>query len=225
LDLNNIEKEEGCSSLNESMEMGKLSGHSLHLIILVHGFQGNCHDMRLIKHTISSINPGCILLPSCSNQEDTECDLTEMGKRLANEVKAFIKDWNEGSVFNRISFIGHSIGGLIIRASLQFLSEYSNKMWMYISLSSPHLGYIYSNSKIIGAGIWLLKTWKKSLCLEQLSLSDSKDLKECCLYKLSDIEGLNWFSHVFLVSSYQDSYAPYESTRIQLCDQAFTESQ
>lgn len=224
-DLHSINSDGDLSLLIKSYDNFNNSKLSLHLIILVHGFQGNSHDLRLIKNTISLISPGSILLPSCSNQDDTECDLIEMGKKLANEVKNFLKDWNEGSVFNRISFIGHSIGGLIIRASLPFLAEYSNKMWMYMSLSSPHLGYIYSNSKLVDAGIWLLKTWKKSKSLQQLSLTDSKDLKECCVFKLSTMEGLNWFHHVFLLSSHQDMYAPYESTRIQLCDQAFTDNQ
>ena len=129
-DLNSINDDADLSLLNNSFDNFQKSKRSLHLIILVHGFQGNSHDLRLIKNTISLISPGSILLPSCSNQEDTECDIIEMGKKLANEVKNFLKDWNEGSVFNRISFIGHSIGGLIIRASLPFLAEYSGKMWM-----------------------------------------------------------------------------------------------
>jgi hypothetical protein len=140
-------------------------------------------------------------------------------------VKVYIKEWSEGMIFKKISFIGHSIGGLIIRACLPHLKEFSNRLWMYISLSSPHLGYIYSTSKLIDAGIWILKTWKKSKSLEQLSLSDCKNLQETCIYKLSEFEGLNWFNHVFLVSSHQDHYAPYESTRIQLCKKSLDEDQ
>lgn len=51
---------------------------SLHLFILVHGFQGNSYDMRLIKNNISLINPSCVFLCSTSNQEDTECDIETM---------------------------------------------------------------------------------------------------------------------------------------------------
>jgi hypothetical protein len=217
LDLITLEND---STYEDRGENARLSKLSLHLIILVHGFQGNSYDMRMIKNTISLINPGCVLLPSSSNQDDTECDISEMGKKLANEVKNFLKDWNEGSIFKKISFIGHSIGGLIIRASLPHLSEYSDKMWMYMSLSSPHLGYMYSTSTLIDAGIWVLKTWKKSKSLEQLSLSDAKELKDTLIYKLSSFEGLNWFNYIYLVSSHQDHYAPYESTRIQLCSKA-----
>ena len=49
------------------------------------------------------------------------------------------------------------MGGLIIRAALPYLENFSNKMHMYISFSSPHLGYMYNSSKIIDAGMWFLK--------------------------------------------------------------------
>jgi hypothetical protein len=97
-------------------------------------------------------------------------------------------------------------------------------MWLYMSLSSPHLGYIYSTSKLFDAGMWILKKWKKSKSLEQLSLTDTVNLNESCLYKLSESTGLNWFKHVYLVSSHQDSYAPFESTRMQFCSKALEES-
>ena len=54
---------------------------------------------------------------------------------------------------NRISFIGHSLGGLIIRAALPHLSEYQNNMYSFLTLSSPHLGYLYNTSSIIDTGI------------------------------------------------------------------------
>lgn len=69
-----------------------------------------------------------------------------MGKNLASEVSMFISDWCPGSCLGRISFIGHSLGGLIIRAALPHLEEYANKMFTFMTFSSPHLGYIFSNS-------------------------------------------------------------------------------
>lgn len=93
-----------------------------------------------------------------------------------------------------------------------------------MSLSSPHLGYMYSSSKLIDAGLWILKKWKKSKSLEQLSLTDNSNLMESCLYKLSEFPGLNWFRHIYLISSHQDLYAPFESTRIQFCAKSLDES-
>lgn len=49
--------------------------------------------------------------------------------------------------------MGHSLGGVIIRAALPYLTEFSTKMHSFITFSSPHLGYMYNNSKIIDAGL------------------------------------------------------------------------
>lgn len=188
----------------------------LHLIVLVHGFQGNSNDMRLIKNEIALLNSSCVFLSSVANQDDTEIDFFEMGKKLAKEIKSYIKEWTDGLIFKKLSFIGHSIGGVIIRSALPHLEEYKSKFWLYISLSSPHMGYAFSESKIINAGMWVLKKWKGSKSLEQLMLDDNKNFRETCLFKISEYEGLNWFNYVYFLSSHQDSYAPYESTRIQL---------
>jgi len=208
-------------SFDDSQEIA-LKGNikALHLVVLVHGFQGNSFDMRLIKYNLSLLNSTLVFLSSTANQDDTETDFLTMGKRLANEVKNFIKEWNDGVMIKRISFIGHSIGGIIIRACLPHLKEFSNKMFLYCSLSSPHLGYMYSSSTLIDAGMWVLKKLKQCKSLDQLSLSDSKDLYESGLYKLSESIGFEWFEHIYLVSGHQDYYAPFESTRIQLCNKS-----
>ena len=187
----------------------------LHLIVLVHGFEGNSNDMRILKNEIGLINPSIVFLPSAANQDDTSADIIQMGKKLASEVKSYIKEWNNGLIFSKISFIGHSIGGVIIRAALPNLEEFKDKFWFYISLSSPHLGYVYSDSTLIKTGIWVLNRWKGSKSLEQFMQNDNSDLNETCLYKLSEYNGLNWFKYVYFLSSHQDNYSPYESSRIQ----------
>ena len=58
-----------------------------------------------------------------------------------------------------MSFIGHSMGGLIIRGGLQYLSAYYSKFWTYVSLSSPHLGYLAHDSQLVNAGLWYLNKW------------------------------------------------------------------
>jgi triacylglycerol esterase/lipase EstA (alpha/beta hydrolase family) len=66
---------------------------------------------------------------------------------------------------SKISFIGHSLGGLIIRSALMFLEEIKEKLFTYMTLSSPHLGYFYGGSKLVSTGMWFLKKWKKSVIL------------------------------------------------------------
>lgn len=90
-------------------------------------------------------------------------------------------------------------------------------MYTYISFSSPHLGLLYNTSSLIDAGIWFLNKMKNSLCLKQLSLEDAEHLKDTALYKLSEMPGLKWFKHVMLFGSKQDSYSPFESSRMEVC--------
>ena len=207
LGINNIKS---LKSYKNNQKLG------LHLIILVHGFEGNSNDMRIIKNEIALINPSIVFLSSISNQDDTGNDLFQMGKNLASEVEKYIKEWDNGLIFKKISFIGHSIGGVIIRSALPYLKEYKEKLYLYISLSSPHLGYAFSDSKLIKTGMWFLNRWKGSKSLQQLLQNDNENLQETCLYKISEFEGLNWFNYVYLLSSHQDNYSPYESSRIEI---------
>ena len=51
-------------------------------------------------------------------------------------------------------------------------------------------------------------------------MDDTKNSEDSCLFKLSQYDGLEWFKHLVLVSSYQDQYAPFDSARIQICKEA-----
>lgn len=158
----------------------------MHLIVFCHGFQGNAFDMRYVKNNISLLHKNTLFLCASSNEEMTDGNIEDMGIRFADEVRTFIKEYCPGSELGRLSFIGHSLGGLIIRAGLPYLEEFKDAMHLYMSFSSPHLGYMYNSSKIIDAGLWLLKKWKKSQSLVQLSMTDSKKLEDTFLYKLSE---------------------------------------
>lgn len=42
-----------------------------------------------------------------------------------------------------------------------------------MSFSSPHLGYGVNTSSVVEAGMWVLQKMKASICLKQLSMTDS----------------------------------------------------
>jgi len=142
-------------------------------------------------------------------------NIEDQGMKLANEVNSYIESYFELDEIKRISFIGHSLGGVIIRASLAYLDQLKDKFYTYMSLSSPHLGYLYSPKFLVSAGMWVLKKWKKSEALKELSMTDCTNLEDSYIYKLSKISKLEWFKNIVLVSSYQDSYVAFESARIQ----------
>lgn len=202
---------------NESIPAAPRQYRGLHLFVLVHGFQGNSFDMRLMKNNLALIFPDAIFLMSNVNEDNTEGDMSEMGIRLAQEVVNFISDWCPGSALGRLSFIAYSIGGLILRAALPLLKEYKDKMFTFLSYSTPHLGYMDQQSPLFNAVVWSLKKWRKIRCLDQLTMTDTSDAKESFLYKLSSSSGLEHFKWVVVVSSKQDNYAPYKSSRVEVC--------
>jgi len=147
---------------------------------------GSQHDMKLLKNHLSLVYPSSFFLCSRWNEDRTNGDIEEMGVNLAKELQSFISEiFTQGNKLGKISFIGYSLGGVIIRAAMPHLSEYKDKMHTFISLSSPHLGYMYNSSKIVNAGLWILKQYNKSICLNQLHLSDSGNLKCCYLSELA----------------------------------------
>lgn len=75
-----------------------------------------------------------------------------MGKRLSDEVKDYISEHCQHNTLGRLSFFGHSLGGLKIRAALPHLEEFADKMHTFVSFSSPHLGLLYNSSSLIDAG-------------------------------------------------------------------------
>eukprot|EP00922_Rhytidocystis_sp_ex-Travisia-forbesii_P018394 GHVS01027321.1.p1 GENE.GHVS01027321.1~~GHVS01027321.1.p1 ORF type:complete len:1144 (-),score=209.02 GHVS01027321.1:157-3588(-) len=191
-------------------------GPGVHLFVLVHGFQGSSFDMRLVRNTLCTLYTEAVVVCSCGNQETTEGDIAEMGLRLAEEVLEFASEWCPNGTVDKLSFIAHSLGGLIVRAAMKHLGLFSDRLFSFITFSSPHLGYAHNANKLVDAGIWVLKKWRKSVCLQQLTMSDHKDPKQTLLYALSLSSELHKFQNICLVSSYQDQYAPFDSARIEL---------
>lgn len=183
---------------------------SYHLFILVHGFQAGPHDMREIKNEIAMVVPNAVFFTSQANAgKKTRDNIELVGKRLAIEVQDYLEEeaQEDQLEFTRISFIGHSMGGIFIRAALPRLEKYRPLFYSYCSLSSPHLGYSFHKSAIITTGIWFMQKFTDCMSLKQMQMRDYEDPKKCYLYRLSFQPGLAWFKNVFLFSSVQDNWA------------------
>ncbi|XP_013420772.1 protein FAM135A isoform X2 [Lingula anatina] len=198
----------------------------LHLIICVHGLDGNSADLRLVRTYLEMALPGARLdfLMSERNQPDTFADFEVMTDRLVQEILYYLQMFSINP--KRISFVGHSLGNLIIRSALSRpeLSHLLPKLHTLLSLSGPHLGSLYGNSGLVNMGMWFMQKLKKSGSLLQLALKDHSDIRQTFLYKLSKKPGLQYFKNVLLVGSLQDRYVPYHSSRIELCKPAVRDS-
>ncbi|XP_054446081.1 protein FAM135B [Pteronotus mesoamericanus] len=194
----------------------------IHLVVCVHGLDGNSADLRLVRTFIELGLPGGKLdfLMSEKNQMDTFADFDTMTDRLLDEIIQHIQLYNLS--ISRLSFIGHSLGNIIIRSVLTRprFRYYLNKLHTFLSLSGPHLGTLYNNSTLVSTGLWLMQKLKKSGSLLQLTFRDNADLRKCFLYQLSQKTGLQYFKNVVLVASPQDRYVPFHSARIEMCKMA-----
>ncbi|RDX87497.1 hypothetical protein CR513_31023, partial [Mucuna pruriens] len=190
----------------------------LKIVVFVHGFQaclGHHLDLRLVRNQWLLIDPKVEFLMSEANEDKTFGDFREMGHRLAEEVISFLKSkmdkasryGNLGDI--RISFVGHSIGNLIIRTAIadSIMEPFLSHLHTYLSVSGPHLGYLYSSNSLFNSGLWFLKKLKGTQCIHQLTFTDDPDFQNTFLYKLC-----------------KDGYVPYHSARIELCQAASRDS-
>ncbi|XP_057958995.1 uncharacterized protein LOC131151678 isoform X1 [Malania oleifera] len=201
------------------------SGRVLRIVVFVHGFQGHHLDLRLVRNQWLLIDPKAEFLMSEVNEDKTSGDFREMGLRLAQEVTSFVRKKMDKSSRSgvlrsiKISFVGHSIGNIIIRTALaeSIMEPYLRYLHTYVSISGPHLGYLYSSNILFNSGLWLLKKLKGTQCIHQLTLTDDPDIQNTFFYKLCKQKTLESFRNVILLSSPQDGYVPYHSARIELC--------
>lgn len=195
---------------------------SFHLVVCVHGLDGNSADLRLIKTYLEMGLPGAGLqfLMSEINQSDTFLSFEDMTKKLVNEIMYHVKTCYLN--IGKISFIGHSLGCILIRSAIQKpeLASLATKFHTFLSLSGPHLGTMYNNSGLVNAGMWMMQKWKKSGSLQQLALKDTTDIRSSFMYKLAERSNLQLFKHVLLAGSSRDKYVPIHSARVELCKTA-----
>ncbi|XP_062027272.1 uncharacterized protein LOC133743376 [Rosa rugosa] len=225
----------GLQSVYGSESVNKQSGYSsskkgrvLKIVVFVHGFQGHHLDLRLIRNQWLLVDPKAEFLMSEANEDKTSSDFREMGQRLAQEVITFLKKKMDkasrsGSLADiKLSFVGHSIGNVIIRTALTeaMMEPYLRFLHVYVSISGPHLGYLYSSNSLFNSGLWLLKKLKNTQCIHQLTFTDDPDLQNTFFYQLCKKKTLENFKHIILLSSPQDGYVPYHSARIDMCQAA-----
>ncbi|MBA0693519.1 hypothetical protein Goari_003889, partial [Gossypium aridum] len=179
------------------------SGRDLKIVIFVHGFQasffsptlvswGHHLDLRLVRNQWLLIDPKIEFLMSEVNEEKTSGDFREMGLRLAHEVISFVKKKMDKASRSghlrdiKLSFVGHSIGNVIIRTALaeSAMEPYLRFLHTFVSLSGPHLGYLYSSNSLFNSGLWLLKKLKGTQCIHQLTFADDPDIRNTFFYKL-----------------------------------------
>jgi len=190
-----------------------------HLFVLVHGLEptGKSDDMYYIRQQLEMKYAPDEILDSIANENDVFIDIGVMGQNLAEEVVNYIKSKTGIKVFNKISFIGHGLGCVIIRSCVETttMQPYLQYFYTFLSISGSHLGIKTASRYSMISGVWIFKEAQGSKCLDQLLLRDADDIVETFLYKLSLGKGLSFFSNILLVSSAQDYSVPFYSARVE----------
>ncbi|KAI3754614.1 hypothetical protein L1987_54401 [Smallanthus sonchifolius] len=93
-----------------------------HLVIMVNGIIGSAADWRYAAKQFVKRLPNKVIVhcSDCNSSTLTFDGVDRMGERLAEEVLTVVKKWPEAS---KISFIAHSLGGLVARYAIGRLYE------------------------------------------------------------------------------------------------------
>lgn len=75
----------------------------------------------------------------------------------------------------------------VLCATESIMEPYLRFLHTYVSVSGPHLGYLYSSNSLFNSGMWLLKKFKGTQCIHQLTFTDDPDLQNTFLYKLCEV--------------------------------------
>ncbi|KAL3643207.1 hypothetical protein CASFOL_014022 [Castilleja foliolosa] len=112
-----------------------------HLVIMVNGIIGSAADWRYAAEQFVKKLPDKVIVhrSECNPSRLTFDGVDKMGERLAEEVMDVIRRWPGVS---KISFVAHSLGGLVARYAIGCLYKFSDKTGF------SHLsGYYRSNGE------------------------------------------------------------------------------
>ena len=85
-------------------------------------------------------------------QSDTFSSFEQMTARLQDEFLQQLRHYS--ALPTRISFVGHSLGCILIRSLLAepMVDHLADRFHTYLGLSGPHLGTLYNNSGLVNMG-------------------------------------------------------------------------
>ncbi|GMT28945.1 hypothetical protein PFISCL1PPCAC_20242 [Pristionchus fissidentatus] len=200
-------------------ENGNKTG--VHLIVLVHGLEGARDDLWPYRSSLKRMMQGRDVHFLCSriNEGSTWGDVEMLGKSLLVEMDEHMCSLR--SSVTRVSFIAHSLGGLIVRAAVARpdAAWLHSRLHTLLTLNTPHLGLVYAK-KTSHVGLTLVQWYKRSRCLAQLSLRDANNFNDSFLVRLASSRSLTPFKNVLLLGSSGDIMVPRHSALLASCPAA-----
>lgn len=146
-------------SIHDTLDLWNLpvpdTSRPVHLVVLTHGLHLNVSaDMMFLKEQIDRLPENVVVKGFFGNVCKTEKGIKYLGSRVAEYVVLLVRGGALGSV-SKVSFIGHSLGGLVQTFAVAYLQ--SNYPWFFeeitpvnfITLASPMLGVTHENPAYI----------------------------------------------------------------------------
>ncbi|KAF5749443.1 Alpha/beta-Hydrolases superfamily protein isoform 1 [Tripterygium wilfordii] len=98
--------------------------HPEHLVVMVNGLIGSAADWKFAAEQFVKMLPDKVIVhrSECNSSKLTFDGVDLMGQRLAEEVLAVVRRRPE---LKKISFVAHSLGGLVARYAIGVLHEHS----------------------------------------------------------------------------------------------------
>ncbi|XP_008805429.1 putative lipase ROG1 isoform X2 [Phoenix dactylifera] len=117
-----VEKVRGGEDLWDAAAMAERGSFPEHLVIMVNGLVGSAEDWRFAAEQFVKKLPNKVIVhrSECNTSRLTFDGVDLMGERLAEEVRSVVKQ--RGGV-RKISFVAHSLGGLVARYAIGRLYE------------------------------------------------------------------------------------------------------
>lgn len=131
-----------------------------------------------------------VALHSCANS--MEKSLVVLASKVAQEISGHLHALKLQSRQNlhRISFLGHSVGALILRLAFRnpLLTPFTQFFHLFLSLNAPHCGVTFSK-RSIDWGSRFLSFVNSSQLVDELLLKDDKNPRNTLLYRMSQNSG------------------------------------
>lgn len=137
-----------CAERQSATLLDKSPQDARHLVVVCHGLYGLPSELFAVRDKLQE--RGCLVY-CCESYagSGTQCGINRIGELIAAEVRSFIDACATDSrrpSLSTISFIGHSLGGVVARSAISKLFLPSDctiaglKPLVFVSTASPHLG-------------------------------------------------------------------------------------
>ena len=150
-------------------------------------------DLKNFIHSIFLLYPDVHIHSLTKLQDESKKEILKLGRVISREIKQVINKIEINSEIQSISMIGYSMGGLVFRAALPFLEDFKDYFNGFMTIATPHLGYMNTVSNILTAGMWVVGKFTSNNSVNEINLGDKTKISEGTIHRLSKQAGLEWF--------------------------------